>query len=758
MLALLGAAAPVVAADAETEQSGFDDIIVTAQRREQTLLQVPQSVAIVSGAALEEQHATSFLDYAQLVPGLVVTQSTPGQSRLILRGVNTGSVGSTVAVYVDDSPFGSSGSLSNGGILAGDFDTFDVERVEVLRGPQGTLYGSNALGGVLRFITAQPNTKALEIRGQAGVEGISGGGTGWFGNGVVNVPLGDTLAVRASGFYRRTAGYIDSAGRNLQDVNQTDSWGGRASLLFAPTADFSVRLFALAQKIDSDTPSDITVDPLSLRPANPITGGVSGDLQRYDRIGEPTAINYRLYSGTVDWNLGFANLASISSYSTQKQRKTQDISTNAIRPLANALYAPTAPGTIGLGFTNDIDVKKFTQEVRLVSPSSERIEWVVGGYYSHEDTTLAQEYVPFSLATGEFLPTEIHLGGATIPHFVTAEITAKYEEIAAYASATAHFGPRFDVTLGGRYSHNSQSSVQEVIQLGSGKAQDGESSEGVFTWSVSPRYQLGDNAAIYARVAKGYRPGGPNFIPPNPPAGYPSEFAADTLISYEAGVRMETPSRAFSLDASVYYLDWSNILILGLVNTDAGPVGVNTNGQGARSKGAEFTASARPMNGMSFTLNLAYTDAKLTDDTVPAGGGTNLTGGLSGDRLPYSPRISANFAGDYEWAIGSATASVGGNINLVGDQAAAFDAAWRAAYGGQLILPGYATVDLRAGLRFGNVSLSVYGKNLTNEHPLISAGGYPFAVPAAIGGQGRNMLTAGTIVPRTIGASLGFSF
>ena len=204
--------APAPATETAQEGEG-ENILVTAQRRTQLLVNVPQSVSVIGGETLDQQNARSFADYAQLVPGLTLTQENPGETRLILRGVNTGSVGSSVATYVDDMPFGASGSLSNAAILAGDFDTFDVARVEVLRGPQGTLYGTNALGGVLKFITALPSTRGFEARAQVGVEDTRYGEFGFFGNAMVNVPLGDEIAFRASGFYRENGGYIDAAGR-----------------------------------------------------------------------------------------------------------------------------------------------------------------------------------------------------------------------------------------------------------------------------------------------------------------------------------------------------------------------------------------------------------------------------------------------------------------------------------------------------------------------------------------------------------------
>ena len=752
-------ATPAAAADA-AETASAEDILVTAQRREQTLAEVPQSLSVIGGPVLERQQATSFIDFASLVPGFTITQTNPGETRLILRGVNTGSVGSTVAVYVDDVPFGSSGSLSNAGVLAGDFDTFDIARIEVLRGPQGTLYGSNALGGVLKYVTATPKLDTLEGRAQVGLEDTKGGDLGYSGAAMLNVPLGQKAAFRASGYYRNNPGFVDTVGRTESGADDSESYGGRAALLFQPTETLSIRLAAQLQNIRVDSPSSFAADPLTLRPVDPITGGSSGGNRlRYERTPESNDIDYRLYSGTIDWDIGFGTLTSVTSYAEQKIRQISDISSNAARGLANTIYAPAAPGTVGLRFSNDIGLEKFTQEIRLASPDNDRFEWQVGGYYTKEDSSLVQEFQPFNLGSGALIPPAGSFGPFTFDKFVTANIAAKYEEVAVFGSATLYLGDRFDITVGGRYSHNSQSSSQEVIQLGNGVPQEGSSSEGVFTWSIAPRFEISDRTSVYARVAKGYRPGGPNFVPAGAPAGFPTEFAADTIVSYELGFRTETPNRTLSLDASVFYLDWDDILILSTVQSAAGPVGVNSNGQRARSKGVEITATARPIEGLALVLNGAYTDAELRDDTVPASGGLNLTGGLAGDQLPYSPTWQTSLSADYDWQLSDGvSAYVGTSLRLLGDQVAGFNAAYRAAFGRRVEIDGYAVLDARAGVDFGRYSLAVYARNLTDSYGVVSAEGYPVAIPAAIGGQGVNTLNATTIRPRTIGATFGVRF
>src|SRR5690606_13248618 len=288
------------------------------------LIDVPQSVSVVSGDALENVQATNFADYLKLVPGLQLNQTTPGFGRLVLRGVNTGGVASTVAVYQDETTFGSSSGLANGAILAGDFDTFDIERIEVLRGPQGTIYGASSMGGVLKYVTRKPDTSALEVRARASIETVNGGDESYLGSAVVNLPLGQTVAFRASGFYRDFGGFIDSigtAGSDIEkDINSSKSYGGRASVLFKPSENFSVQLSAYLQNLKTDASNSVDSDPATGRT-------LYGRLSQSQFVPEFTDVRYRVYSAVVDADLGFANLVSATSYSSLSQSFRGDLTT-----------------------------------------------------------------------------------------------------------------------------------------------------------------------------------------------------------------------------------------------------------------------------------------------------------------------------------------------------------------------------------------------------------------------------------------------
>ena len=370
---------------AGSNASPSDTIIVTAQKRAQSLIDVPQSVSVVPGGTLERQQATNFQDYLKLIPGLQLTQSNPGEARLTIRGINTGGVAATVATYVDETPFGSSSGQVNAAILAGEFDTFDIARIEVLRGPQGTLYGANSLGGVLKFVTALPQTDKLEARARVSAETVKSGKASYMGSAMINVPLSDTLAVRASGFYRKYGGFIDSIGTGGSDVqkniNDTKSYGGRVSALYTPSTDFSLRLTAILQNLDTNAPNVVETDPVTLKARY-------GGLTQSQFVPSFTDIAYRLYNGTFTVNLGFADLTSSTSYSTLKESLEDDPTVQY--GLLLGTYDPVTGALVDIGLRQHTNEKRFTQEVRLSSHANDRFEWLVGGYYDHEKGAVLQ--------------------------------------------------------------------------------------------------------------------------------------------------------------------------------------------------------------------------------------------------------------------------------------------------------------------------------------------------------------------------------
>jgi outer membrane receptor protein involved in Fe transport len=758
-LTVAGAVALALAAAAAGAQEAqkLDEVIVTAQKRNQALADIPMSVSVLAGNALERQQADNFQDFVAMVPGLSLTGNTRGINRVTLRGINTGGIASAVGIYMNEVPFGSSSGLANAGPLAGDFDTFDMARIEVLRGPQGTLYGASSLGGVIKYVANAPSTDGFEARFQASLEDVKDGEPGYAVTGVLNMPASESFAVRASAFYRQDGGYTRSIGNNPipnpliptenivdgtrveKELNGTEATGGRVSALFLPSENFSLDLTVHFQDIDSDNADTYEVDPVTLEP---LYGGLVAS--RYHE--EWTDIEYRVYSATLDWDLGAVSLQSVTAWSELSEVFQRDVAViDALGfGLGTAQLMTLGYGTPLSGVLNQTTATdKFTQEFRLVSPESESFEWLIGAYYTDEDSGLNPQRV-VGVVPGTDDPAE------GIPLLADVTVDSTYEEIAVFANATWHVSPKFDFSFGGRWSENDQELDQNLVAihplLGPDPLvvsfEDLKSSESPTTWSVSPRYEFSDTTSAYLRVATGFRPGGPNVLPPN--SGFPSTYDADELTNYELGLRTETASGNFTLDLAVYFLDWDDVQLF--TRDDATNVGFNANGGKAESKGVEFTATARSDAGLSVSFSGAYTNAELTEDAPDAGG-------FDGDPLPFAPEWSLALGGDYEWsAFGDATAYVGGQVAYVGDRPADF---------GNRLVPGdptspireadsYTTVDLRTGVLWDKWSLELYGKNVTDEAGITDIIG-PGAFPAGAGG-------IATIRPRTIGLSLGVRF
>jgi iron complex outermembrane receptor protein len=733
--------------DQSVNDQNSQEIVVTAQKRAQLLLDVPASVTVVGGDTLDRQQAKSFQDYLSLVPGLSINGSTEGVNRITLRGANTGGVASTVAIFMDDIPFGSSTGLANGAILSGDFDPFDINRIEVLRGPQGTLYGASSFGGVLRYITNAPKLNRLEVRGQAGIEDTAHGGLGYNAAAVFNAPLGNAAAVRIDGFYRKDHGYVDSIGNNpllgpgtetlvVKDLNDRKSYGGRASVLFDPTENLSIRLTAFAQNLSSGGTNIFDIDPDTLQP-------LYGDFVQSLYQREPTDIKYRVYYGTADWDLGFANFFSSTSYSTFKEKFQSSADNFPLAPLINLLASlgPASPIVIaqtpitrplGLQVFQTTSTNKFTQEFRLASPNNDTLEWLAGLFYTHENSgidpqnILATEFGTDTVAT-DVTPIAISL------------ITSKYTEQAAFANATWHLSPSADLTVGGRWAHNKQSAHEEITSpiIGNKLAND-KSSESVVTYSVAPRYELSKHASIYARVANGYRPGGPNVVPVGSPPGTPETYKADRLTNWEAGIKAEAPdARRWSIELAAYHISWKDIQLFEVVNQ----VGINTNGGKARVNGFEFSGALRPVPGLTLSTNGAYTSAELLDDT------TTEAGGFAGDPLPFVPKWSGAIHGDYEFALNPTMGGfVGASLSYIGKRNGPLND--RRPDGSLVSVPSYTEVDVRGGVNFGQFTLEAFARNLFDKRGLTDVGGFDggsFPAGAA---------SAAAIRPRTIGLTL----
>ncbi len=729
ILSALGVAGPLLsqeslAVDATPamDTDALTTIVVTAEKREEPLKDVPMSVTALGGDALDKLQARDFSDYSALVPGLSITSSQPGLTRLTLRGQNSGGVGSTVAVYMDESPFGSSNALLNGSVITGDFDTWDLQRIEVLRGPQGTLYGANSEGGLLKFVSTAPVLGKFSGEVEATGESVSDGGSGGAIRAVVNLPIGDKLALRVSGYDQDVAGYIDDPSLGKKDVNDGHKEGGRAALLWSPTEDLSIHLTATSQQSKYNGTNSVDVDPVTLQPEH-------GDLTQQRVLGEASEAKYENYNATVDWNTGPFSVVSTTSYGILNFDYVTDATSLLAAP--GVTYGE-ALGGIGLYEDNSAGLKKFTQEIRLASPSTAVLEWQIGGYYTRETGGLLQHVVGVELPT---TPQPNPFGG--VLELLTLDST--YKETAGFANLTYHFNPQFDIQAGGRYSSNEQSATESVggPLLGGGTEAFTTPSKGnVFTYSIAPRWHVDANTMVYARLATGYRPGGPNAQPIAPPPDVPRAYGADKTVNVEFGVRSTQLDGRLSIDVAAFHVNWKDIQLFEVVDN----IGINANGGKARSQGVEWTFGYVPVHGLTVNWTGAYTDAKLTS-SAPA------VNGNPGDPLPYAPKWGTTLDGEYDWNLfANFKGFVGAAWSYVGTRSTDFASS---PAGGQLEVPSYNTFEARVGLDSAHYRVMLYGKNLGDKRGISS-----YVGSGAPGPAGELTL----IQPRTIGVTLTAKF
>jgi outer membrane receptor protein involved in Fe transport len=684
-----------------------EEVLVTAQKRSERLEDVPVPVTAIGADALLDRNQLRLQDYFATVPGLSYLPGVRGESLLVIRGVTTDPyTNPTVSITVDDIPYGSS-TVNGGGNSPPDIDPSDLSRVEVLRGPQGTLYGASSIGGLLKFVTVDPSTDAVSGRVQGSGSAVHNGeGAGYSVRGSVNLPLGDDLAARASAFTRRDPGYVDNIQSGQDGVNRVNAYGGRLSGLWRPTQDLSLKLGAYLQ--DSQAHGSPDIDPRA---------GL-GDLQQrrlrdtgtYERKSE-------VFSANLTDRLGPVSVTSLTGYTIDKLNALRDYSIAPFVGLATRAYGVTAAELL-----DERRTTKFSEEVRLSGNITERFEWLVGGFYTDERAPFVESLAAADLATA-----------VPVGNILTISFPSTYKEYAGFADLTYHFTDQFDIQVGGRESHDKQTLDQTQTLLGKTTAVSGHTSENAFTYLVTPRFRISRDLMVYARLASGFRPGGINAIGGTPTV--PLTYGPDKTQNYEIGAKGDVLDRLLTFDASVYYIDWKDIQLSLTQNG----LGFRDNAGHAKSQGVELSVESRPVRGMVIASWIAWNDAELTE-SLPT---TSTVAGLDGDRLPNSSRFSANFSFDQDFPLtASMTGFVGGSVSYVGNRVGVFTstAALRQYF------PAYAKTDLRMGMRYDSWSGNVFVTNVTDRRGVFTGnllGTQPFI---------------DYIQPRTVGLSVSKSF
>ena len=724
--ACMAAAVPGVALAQETPRaSQLDEVIVTATKRDESLRDVAASVSVMTGDQLQLMGAQSLSDYVNKMPGVQFNDYQPGVSEVIIRGISATTYheqGQTVVGYYINEI-----SLAEAGwpVVIPDVDTFDLKQVEVLRGPQGTLFGAAALGGLVNYVVQEADPAAFD----AAVEGSFGttenaGEENYAIKGMVNVPLGDTFAMRVMALQRFDAGFLDNVITGEEGTNDLTTTGARLSLVWEAGENTRISLLSLLQETDLDDQSYLTLD---------------GGLTREAWIWETHDTEMELHSLRLEQGIGNTTLTVLAAIADKTGEPVFDSTPTQYLQGNNT---PTA-------FNSHVESEGTHFEARLASNDESRFRWLLGAaYYDSNKDTFDVAHQEGAAAFIDANPADF--GGNPGSLLAPDDNLNRYivdqtnEDKAIFGEVSFDFSEQWTATVGGRFfdttSDSTVSRPPSASFLGVYDAVGSEftekQSESDFTPKASLTWKPQDGTTLYALYSEGFRVGGAN---PNPPGltGVDQTYDSDTVKNYEIGWRQDFAGNRVLLDATAFHIDWENMQVR-LFTPAPFFYSYVSNAGGADVDGVEVALTANPNEVFDMQAAVTWQDARVSsfvEDTFAPGGGhpkgttlpgssewvTALTLGFNAVGLPWTPRleVSHRYLSEAPVAFSS--------VNERGD---------------------FSIVDLRINATVNEkLSLSLFANNLLDEYGILNA---PFA--------DFYVIPLGSVTrPRTIGLRVNYN-
>ena len=575
-------ACAVAASDAASEPAQLEEVVVTAEKRTSTVQATPFSVTALTGAQLAFEGVTGLASLAGDTPGISVRSSGPGQTELEMRGLSSsGGSAPTVGFYIDDVPLTPPAASLNGKVVV-DPDLFDLNRVEVLRGPQGTLYGSGSMGGTIKLVTNQPELHTFSGQVHGILSSTYQGGLNPGGDVVLNMPLiDDKLAIRLVATEKYTSGWIDRAvvspfpqpidpgpacagwngcvrgnvtGTPPVKVIGNSNWerleGGRASLLYKPTGNLSISLLAMAQSIKMGGYSEYD---------EPYSGGQEYHYQPAN-MAEPFHDNFQLYNATIEYSFTNMKATSVTSYWTREESQTQD-STEEVFSLLNYYYGQGAlTDFVPISFTEKDTSRQFSEEIRLTTTGDAPLQWIAGAFYASLHSAFIDTNEAIALGS---LPAF----AANSPNGIVYDANNPYkiDQFAIFGEGSYAFANHIKVTAGARYfGYKSQvNERQNGLAANTGTEVPVTPSFSASANGVSPKINVAweptGDYTMYAQIAKGFRPGGFNLPLPSSCAVSQETYDSDTSWDYELGEKARLAGGRLTINADYYYIKWRNV-------------------------------------------------------------------------------------------------------------------------------------------------------------------------------------------------------
>ena len=684
----------------EAGDLSLEEVVVTARKRSESMYDVPISINVISEEMIEKLGAQDFTDLLGQVPSLTAYQNGPGRTRIFIRGVANGGGNDndtqnqeTVAIYLDEIPI----SL---GAMNPELALYDLDRVEVLRGPQGTLFGAGSMAGTIRQVSKKPILNDFEASTEATLATISHGAETYGFKGMVNIPIvEDRFAVRASGYYTDKGGYIDNVLTGETDINDATSQGFKITARGVITDQFIADFTILDHDYsDNGRPEDIDAAPF-----------LSRDFPSFDGYDDEMTI----YNLTLNYDLGWGEIVSSSSYFDRSlvNRRSLDLLFELALP----------PGITPHELVDRTDLEVFSQEVRLSSTTQSPLQWTIGAYFDNKDTLYLNTFpVPGADAV---LGVPSSAFGAPEDHLFFGFDDLTVQTYAFFGEAYYTFD-RFTVTAGLRYFNWEQDIEFFQSGLFNGGANNDPRPKGE-TDDINPKlnvsYAINDEMLVYAQAARGFRYGGINGAIPeavcaeelaqvNLEGGDPRFFDPDKLWNYEVGNKGTVADGRVSYTAAYFYIKWDNMQTSR--SFDCG-FGFKENVGEVISQGAEFEMQAQLTRDLSIGFGGSYVNSELNDD-VP-----NLNA-VKGDPAPFVPEISINASATYSRAL---TAQVEGflwaNMVYVDDRHTEFN--HDPATSNDRKMDDYTLTNFRAGVSWKNMEFSLFANNLFDNGGVLRA-------------------------------------
>ncbi|MFK5894350.1 MAG: TonB-dependent receptor [Pseudomonadota bacterium] len=718
---------PEEAVDKGEDSSKIEEVTVTASRRTETLQDVGMAITSINPEEFDKSGLTSIENLIDYTPGVNFSAAgTPGSGSITMRGASQEAFTPVVGIYLDDVPLSSNTPYASGSALLFDGVLGNIERIEVVKGPQGTLYGATAVGGVIRYVTRDPSTD--DFYGSATVDYSStqhGGTNQTYRANMSGALIEDTLGISISGFSSNTDGFIDRVGSTREeDVNDNNRSGYNMSAMWNISEGSTVKFNVIHSEADWDISPFVSLDFATQAP-------LFGEYETIETDAF-TKLEFDIYSMAYNVDLDWATLTSVSAKSEYDSSTFGD-GTATFGGLAD-LFTGSEPGTNTVPQTQFVSSSKVIQEIRLTSPKSDKFEWLGGFYYSKEDSENAQSAIA--------QPTNFNLFEVQFP--------SSYKEKALFGNATWYLSPDFDITLGARYSDTELSLDANFAGLFAAGAPDAQIlfndtiEDQVTTYSLGARWRIEEDMSLYARVASGYRPAVVNIPVFDPATGenVAEPFInSDELWSYEIGIKGQTLEGKLHYDFALWAINWDEFQAAVSVN------GINTGGNalaGISANGFEGMLTYFANDSFRIRSTFAYNNSELDADDP-------TLGALEGEKSRGLPDWTGSLKADYTFDVADWDGAAGFGLRYVGEYNTGYKSGIVGS-GGTLNFPveSYQLVDMSASLSNDNYLFTVYITNLLDK--------YAFANADASDTFSGPITSAVLVPPRTIGASITVRF